>query len=160
MANLTIIAAVGKNFELGKDNDLIWKIKEDMKFFKEYTWGKKIIMGSNTFYSLPGLLPNRKHIVITSKNLDIGSEVLVVHSIEELLEYLKSINEEVMIIGGARVYSELLSFSDKMILTEINSNVDASVYFPRFDYSEWVSEIIGEYETSELIYKRVMYKRK
>lgn len=108
MTNLTLIAAIGKNYELGKDNDLIWKIKEDMLFFKEYTMNKTIIMGSNTFYSLNGLLPNRKHIVISSRNLNLGEYVLVLHSIKELLNYLKYFNEEAIVIGDAKIYKELI----------------------------------------------------
>ena len=67
MGNITLIAAIGKNRELGKNNDLIWRFKEDMEFFKKQTLGKPVLMGSRTLESLPKLLPERKHIVITSK---------------------------------------------------------------------------------------------
>lgn len=160
MASLTIIAAVGKNLELGINNDLIWKIKEDMKFFREYTIGKKIIMGSKTFYSLPRLLPNRKHIVITSKNLDLGEDIMIFHSIEDLINYLKFINEEVMVIGGASIYKELLIFADTMILTEIDQTANATVFFPKFNSDEWNSTLLGEYNELDFSYKRVKYLRK
>ena len=65
MKNVTMIAAVGKNLELGRNNDLIWRFKEDMKFFREQTMGKPMVMGYNTFLSLPGILPGRKHIVLS-----------------------------------------------------------------------------------------------
>ena len=79
----SIIAAVGKNNELGKNNNLIWHLPNDLKFFKEKTMNKKIIMGSNTFDSLPGLLPNRYHIILTHKN-NYPDEVEVFHNIYDL----------------------------------------------------------------------------
>ena len=80
--NITLIAAIGLNYELGKDNDLIWSIPEDLKFFRENTMDKTIVMGMNTLKSLPKLLPNRKHIVLTSRNIELDSNVIVVHSID------------------------------------------------------------------------------
>lgn len=113
MENVSIIAAIGKNNELGKDNNLIWHLPNDLKFFKETTMGKDIIMGSNTFYSLPKLLPGRKHIVLTTKNIN-NDKILVLHSKEELLEYLKQVKKEVMIIGGASIYTQVLEYADKL----------------------------------------------
>ena len=86
---ITIIAAIGKNRELGKDNQLIWRIKEDMMFFKENTMGKPIVMGRKTFESLPKKLPNRKHIILTSKNLSLDEDIIVCHSLEEVLNWIK-----------------------------------------------------------------------
>ena len=74
---ITIIAAIGKNRELGKDNKLIWRIKEDMQFFKDNTIGKPIVMGRKTYESLPNKLPNRKHIILTSKNLSLDDDIIV-----------------------------------------------------------------------------------
>ena len=91
--NMTMIAAVGKNLELGKDNKLIWHFKEDMSFFKNETMGKPIIMGMKTYDSLPGLLPGRQHIVLTRRNIELDPTVLVVHSIDELLERIKEYPE-------------------------------------------------------------------
>ena len=79
----SIIAAVGKNNELGKNNDLIWHIKEDLQFFKNVTTGKTVIMGQNTFYSLPKMLPNRHHVVL-SENNNFPPEVEVYHDLESL----------------------------------------------------------------------------
>ena len=80
--NITLIAAVGKNLELGKDNTLIWSIPEDLNYFRENTMDKTIVMGMNTLKSLPKLLPNRKHVVITRKNVELDSSIVVVHSID------------------------------------------------------------------------------
>lgn len=160
MKNLTIIAAIGKNGELGNNNELIWKIPEDMKFFKENTIGKYIVMGKNTLKSLPGLLLNRKHIVLTRKSAELDSEVIVFHNKEDLLNYIKSLDEEVMVIGGAQIYSLLIEYADKMLLTEIDATSEADVYFPEFNKEDWNSTILSEYEYQGINYKHVVYTRK
>lgn len=160
MKNVSMIAAIGKNNELGKDNNLIWHLPNDLKFFKKTTMNKDIIMGSNTFYSLPKLLPGRNHIVLTSKNID-NDQVLVLHNREELLEYLRNIKQEVMIIGGASIYTQMLEYADKLYLTEIDAiSSEADVYFPTINYADWDSEILGTNSDNGISYKHVLYKRK
>ncbi|MBR3211155.1 MAG: dihydrofolate reductase [Bacilli bacterium] len=159
MKNMTMIAAVGKNLELGKNNDLIWHLKEDMKFFREKTMGKPIIMGMKTLESLPKLLPGRKHIVLTTKNPDLDPEIIIVHSIDELLEKVANY-PEVMVIGGASVYKQLIDYSDKLLLTEIDASADADVYFPTFNKEEWDREVLGENEENNISYKHLVYTRK
>jgi len=160
MNNVSLIAAIGQNYELGKENSLIWHLPGDLKFFKNVTIGKEIVMGSKTFYSLPGLLPGRKHIVLTSQDIDVEN-VLVLHTKEELIKYLKEIKNEVMIIGGASIYAQMLDYADKMYLTHINDTcMDAEVYFPRFNYNDWNPEIIGVNMDNGISYKHVLYKRK
>lgn len=156
---MTMIAAVGKNLELGKNNDLIWHLKEDMKFFREKTMGKPIIMGMKTLESLPKLLPGRKHIVLTTKNPDLDPEIIIVHSIDELLEKVANY-PEVMVIGGASVYKQLIDYSDKLLLTEIDASADADVYFPTFNKEEWDREVLGENEENNISYKHLVYTRK
>lgn len=157
---MTMIAAVGKNLELGKDNQLIWRFKEDMAFFKNETMGKPIIMGMKTYESLPGLLPGRRHIVLTRKNVELDPEILVVHSIDELLEKVRDY-PEVFVIGGASIYKQLIDYSNKMILTEIDAEDEcADAYFPYFNKNEWNSENIGEFEENNITYKRLIYTRK
>ncbi len=160
MKNISIIAAIGKNLELGKNNQLIWKFKEDMQFFKKYTINKPIVMGYNTFISLPKLLPNRLHIVLTSKKIELGEQVIVVNSIDELLE--KIINyPEVMVIGGASIYKQMLEYSDKMYLTEIDAEAkDADVYFPKFNKKEWDSKLLSEQVEDNIKFKHLVYTRK
>ena len=158
MKHITMIAAVGRNLELGKDNDLIWKFREDMKFFRNQTMGKPIVMGCKTFESLPKLLPGRKHIVLTRRNLELHPSILVVHSIDEILE--RVLDPEIMIIGGASVYEQMFPYSDKLILTEIDAESDADVYFPSFDHSEWDSCVLGENIEEGIPYKHLVYTRK
>lgn len=158
MNKITLIAAIGKNRELGLNNQLIWRIPEDLRFFKENTINKTIVMGLNTFNSLPHMLPKRKHIVLTSKNLEI-EDVIIVHSLDELLEYISNL-EEVMIIGGASIYSQLINYADELLLTEIDDSKEADAYFPDFDKNDWESKVIGQYQYEDIKYKRLVYKRK
>ena len=157
--NLVIIAAIGKNNELGKDNKLIWHLPGDLKFFKEKTIGKNIVMGRKTFESLPKMLPNRHHIVITTGNID-NSEVEVYHSIEDFLKDY-SYSGETYVIGGASIYDSLIDYVDMMYLTEINKEcLDADSYFPDFDREGWRSEVIGNNTENDISYKHVLYKRR
>ena len=134
--SVSIIAAVGRNFELGKNNDLIWHFKQDMKFFKETTLGHTVIMGRKTFESLPKALPNRLNVVITSDSSYSAENIVVVSSVEQALKYCN--NEEAFVIGGGMIYKEFLPFADKLYLTEIeDSRENADTYFPSFDKNEF-----------------------
>lgn len=160
MKNITMIAAVGKNLELGRNNDLIWRFKEDMKFFREQTMGKPMVMGYNTFLSLPGLLPGRKHIVLSFEKIDLGKDVEVVTSMDELLDKIVEY-PEVMIIGGASIYKQMLEYSNKLILTEVNAEAkDADVYFPKFNKNDWEEELLSEQEENDIKFKHLVYTRK
>lgn len=160
MDNITMIAAVGKNLELGKNNHLIWPIKEDLAFFREQTMGKPIVMGMNTFDSLPRMLPGRKHIVLTSQDL-ILPQVEIVHSIGDLLRYIEEYQEEVMIIGGASLYKQMLEYARKLILTEIDmEDKDADAYFPEFNYLEWDREILSENMSDNILYRHTVYTKR
>jgi dihydrofolate reductase len=157
---ITIIAAIGKNRELGKDNKLIWHLKEDMQFFKDNTIGKKIIIGRKTLESLPHLLPGREHLVLTRNNLNIDG-VKVFHSKEEILEYLEDIDEEVMVIGGSSIYKEFIDLADKMLITLIDKEYnDADTYFPIIDNNEWNKEILNNINENDINYEHVLYTRK
>lgn len=160
MNKITLIAAIGRNRELGKDNQLIWKIPEDLKFFKENTIGKYVVMGMNTFNSLPRVLTDRKYIVITSKNIDLGEDVLVFHTISDLLSYIGNIVGEVMIIGGASIYRQMIEYADKMLLTEIDCEGVADAFFPEFLVEEWDRAVISEHQYNDICYNHVSYTRK
>ncbi|MEK7588834.1 MAG: dihydrofolate reductase [Patescibacteria group bacterium] len=128
--NISIIAAIGKNNELGKGNDLVFKLPADMKRFKELTTGHTVIMGRKTFESIGKALPNRRNIVIThNKKLKIeGSEVA--HSFDEAIK-LASKDEEVFIIGGSEVFKKGMESAHKLYITEVKAeDKDADVFFP------------------------------
>ena len=161
MNNLVLIGAIGKNNELGKNNKLIWYIPDDLKFFKNTTINHTIVMGYNTFISLPKLLIDRKHIVLTHRDIKFPDGVITFNNKKDVLEYAKIVNEDIYIIGGASIYNEFINESDKMILTEIDaSDKDADVYFPKFNREDWNKKVLKEEEYKALKYKHVEYKRK
>lgn len=158
--NINIIAAIGKNNELGKNNNLIWRIKDDMKFFKDTTMGHPIVMGRKTFESLPKVLPGRKNIVLSRNDIN-NKEIEVYKSIKEFLINYENFKDDVFIIGGASIYKEFIDLANKMYLTEIDSiDNKADVYFPKFDLNNWDKEILSEKSEDSLEYKHVLYKRK
>lgn len=158
---LSIIAAIGKNNELGKNNDLIWHLPNDLKFFREVTTGKTIIMGKNTFDSLPKMLPNRKHIVLTFTDEKYPNDVEVFKSIDEFLEKYKNNDEEIFVIGGASIYKQFIELANILYLTEIEAEEKtADVYFPKFNKNDWNSEIIKENSDNDIKYRHVKYLRK
>lgn len=160
MNTITIIAAIGKNNELGYKNDLIWHLPDDLKFFKEKTTGKTIVMGYNTFLSLPKLLPNRKHIVLSTDKLDI-KDVTSFTNLDELIKFVKEIDEEVFIIGGASIYKQFIDLVDKMYLTEVESEFEkADVYFPNFNKNEWERVELLENENNNIKFKHIEYRKK
>lgn len=158
---LKIIAAVGLNNELGYNNDLIWHIEEDLRFFREKTINHTIVMGKNTYLSLPKLLPKRKHIVLANDEDIFPDEVLVYHNLEDFLNDYKNIDEDIFVIGGAMVYKEFIDYADELYLTEIEDTCPyATVYFPKFDKSLYTKEILCEHEHGDMKYKHVLYRRK
>ena len=158
---ISIIAAIGENNELGKNNDLIWHLPNDLKFFKSVTTGKTVLMGRNTFWSLPKVLPNRTNIVITDMDEDYQKEVVIYNSIEAFLEDYINTEEEVFIIGGASIYSQFINIADKIYLTEVAATCDdAQVYFPQFDKEQYEKDIVGQNEDNGISYKHVLYKRR
>lgn len=156
---ISIIAAIGKNRELGRDNDLIWHIKEDLKNFKNLTMGKYIVMGKNTYESLPKHLEGRKYIVLSSSLSEIENGLLF-NDFNKLLEFIKDVDEEVMIIGGASIYKLFLPFADKLYLTEIDSEEKADVYFPDFNKEDYGYNVVSTNEVDGLKYSFVIYERK
>ena len=156
--SISMIAAVGRNLELGKGNDLIWHFKEDMKFFKETTTGSSVIMGRKTFESLPKALPNRKNIVITNNRDYVADGGYVVNSIEKALELA---GDNAFIIGGGNIYSQFLPLADKLYLTEIDDEcADADTYFPQFDKNDYTADFIAEYEINDIKFKHICYTKK
>ena len=156
---ISIIAAVGKNNEIGKNNDLIWHIKEDLQNFKNLTMNKYIVMGANTYASLPKRLEGRKYIVL-SKHLEKIENGLVFNNFDNLLEFVNKQNEEVMIIGGFSIYKLFILYADRLYLTEIDDAKDADTYFPDFDKSKYKYNILKENNDNELKYKFVIYEKK
>lgn len=147
MKNLSMIAAIGENFELGYQNQLLCHLPADLKYFKEKTLGCPVIMGDRTWESLPKKpLPNRRNIVITLDKDAIFHDCEVVHSIEDAMELVRD-EKESFIIGGATIYSLFIGLIGKLYLTRIHSNFTADVYFPRINENEWT--LISEQQASK-----------
>lgn len=137
---LSIIVAIAKNFAIGRKNELLYHMPNDMKRFKSKTTGHTVIMGKNTFASFPRRpLPNRRNIVLAlPEEVPADTEGAEwVNSLQEALELCKD-EEEVFIIGGAYVYKQTLPLADRLYLTVIDDEPEgADAFFPTVDYSEW-----------------------
>lgn len=134
---LSMIVAMSKNRVIGRDNQLPWHLPADLKHFKAVTMRKPIVMGRKTFESIGRPLPGRPNIVLTRDRDWTAKDVSVFSSIEDALQNLGD-HEEVMIIGGAQIYSALLSRADRLYLTEIDTLVDGGdAFFPDLDDAEW-----------------------
>ena len=144
---LSIIVAIAKNNVIGKNNELLWNIPEDMKHFKETTTGHTVIMGKRTFESIGRPLPNRKNIVIAQKDekFDNPNGIEIVNSLEELEKYEQS-DEECFVIGGAMIYKQLMPKCKKMYITLVDREYEGDVSFPQIDEKMWkkVSEKKGK----------------
>lgn len=146
--NLTIIVATGKANEIGKDNDLIWHLRDDLKRFKALTSGHHIIMGRKTFESFPKPLPNRTHIVISrQKEYQAPEGVIIVNSLEEAFKNITN-DFQPFIIGGGEIYKQALPYAEKIEITNVHANFDADTFFPEFDLSDW-KETKSEFHTTD-----------
>lgn len=155
---IKIIAAIGKNFELGKDNSLMWNLPGDMKFFRTTTAGSTVIMGRKTYESIGRPLPKRRNIVI-SRNSDLKIEGCEVFA--SLEDAIAAAEKDCFIIGGAGVYKEALPFADELILTEINMEYpEADVFFPSFEKELYSAELLAENSDDGVSYKHISYKKK
>jgi len=164
---ISIIAAIGKNRELGKDNKLLWHIKKDLQHFKKITFGHPVIMGRKTFESIGKPLPDRINIVVTRQNPQgvkaipplRWKSVIICPSLNEAINYAKTNNQkEIFIIGGASIYQQAISLADKLYLTLVNNNFDADVFFPDYSMfkqlvsdSGWQKETKHQFKFLELI---------
>ena len=120
------------------------------------------MMGLNTLYSLPRKLKDRQYIVLTNQDVELDEDIMIAKSMDELLDIIRKRDDEVMIIGGASIYKQMIEYADKMLLTEVDAECkDADVYFPDFDKNDWNSEVLSSHITEDNIpYKHLVYTRK
>lgn len=143
MKKISIIVAVASNGAIGKNNELLWHIPEDFQWFKKHTSGHTVVMGRNTWESLPlRPLPGRTNIVITDQANDNFGGCVIVSSIEEAIDKMDAKGEN-FIIGGGSVYGQFMPLAQKFYLTRVHRDFDADIYFPEYDLSEW-EEIFRE----------------
>ena len=135
---LSIIVALAKNRAIGKDGDLIWHISNDLKHFKALTVGKCVLMGYNTYLSLPGqkALPNRRNIIISSRLQTPPDGFECAHSINDAMSLVKN-EPEFIIMGGGMIYEQFLPIVNKLYLTRIDKSFEADTFFPIINFNEW-----------------------
>jgi dihydrofolate reductase len=147
---ISIIAAIGENSELGANNDLLWRLPNDMKRFKELTGGHTVVMGRKTYQSLPkGALPNRKNVVIT-ENLNLKlDDCIIFNNLKDALNHFRD-KDEIFIIGGASIYEQAIEFAEKLYLTRLHETFEnAETFFPEINENEWIKIEHEDYSKDE-----------
>ena len=156
MLMFSLIVAIGKNNEIGKNNQLLWHIPEDLKNFKKITTGKTVIMGKNTYESIGNPLPNRVNIVLSRNFLEIGKKISedrkkyenettkleFFDDFQKVIEKYKDFPEEVFIIGGGEIYKKSLELGiiTRIYMSHVDfSDDEADTYFPEIDFEKWVT---------------------
>lgn len=135
--NISIIVAIAENFAIGKNNDLLFHLPNDLKHFKQITTGKTVIMGRNTLLSLPkGALPNRRNIVISDVPGEQFDRCEMAVSIDAAIEMTKN-DEEAFIIGGGMIYRQFYPMAKRLYLTLVHQSFEADTFFPEVNYEEW-----------------------
>lgn len=139
----TIIVAIGNNYEIGKNNSLLWYLPDDLRFFKKITKNSKIVMGRKTFESLPGRLKDRQYYIITSNQEFSVNYATMVNNLDYFIDENKETEEEIFVIGGGSIYKYFLPYVKRMYITEVDKcYVDADCYFPEFDKSKWKRKLL------------------
>lgn len=162
---MNLIVAVDKNWAIGYQNKLLISIPEDMRFFRQETTGKAVIMGRKTLETFPGGMPlkNRTNIVITHRQDFKINDAIVVHSIDEVFDAVKDFKtEDVYVIGGATIYEQFLKYCDVAHVTKIDYAYQADTYFPNLDKDpEWILEAESDEHTYyDIEYTFCKYVRK
>lgn len=165
---INLIVAYSRNRVIGKDNQLLWHLGDDMAFFKKMTTNKIVIMGRKTYESLPPKfrpLPNRTNIVLSlNAPIEEKENLIWIKNISELKNQLTRLGvREVFVIGGGQVYNMLLPFASRIYATEVNIVIEGDTYFPELESTEWSSEVIeqhikdakNEYDFSIRVYQRI-----
>lgn len=156
--NITIIAAIGENNELGLDNKLIWHIKEDLKRFKKLTTGHSIIMGRKTFESISKALPGRLNIVLTKNKNFKFKNVSTASNIHEAIELTKD-DEQPFIIGGSEIYSLFINMAQTIELTRVHNSFKADTFFPDINFGKWNKIYEEKFNLDNLPYSFITYKK-
>ena len=160
---ISIIVAVSEDWGIGKNNELLWHISEDLKRFKKLTTGNTVIMGKRTWESLPKRpLVNRTNIVLTDRPGELFEGAVSAYSIDDALSKCGS-DEEVFIIGGGSIYSQFMPLADRLYITHVHKKAPADIYFPEIDLKIWKIREREEFKAgdgNEIPYTYVVYERK
>jgi dihydrofolate reductase len=160
---ISIIAAVSDDWGIGKSNELLWHIPEDLKRFRKLTIGKSVIMGKKTWESLPRKpLPGRENIVLTDIPDELINCAVTAYSLEDALRKSDK-NEEVFVIGGGSIYRQFMEVADRLYITHVHLRTPADIFSPEIDRTKWKvveeKEYISEDE-KKIPYSYVIYERK
>lgn len=160
---ISIIVAVSEDWGIGRDNELLWHIPEDLKRFKKMTLGNAVIMGKKTWESLPKRpLPGRKNIVLTDNPHECIDCSITAYSIEDALSKCEK-GEEIFIIGGGSIYRQFMPITDRLYVTHVHKKAVADIYFPEIDPAQWdaIEKEEHNVRAGELIpYTYIIYNRK
>lgn len=154
----SIISAIAKNNAIGKDNDLVFHIKEDMKFFRETTRNHTVIMGKKTWESLPGKLKDRKNLVISHTEVEDADGTIT--DLDKYIEENKETDEEIFVIGGGSIYKYMLPHSKYLYLTEVDAEPEADTFFPEFDRKSYKKETLKTGTAGDLKFEINRYEHK
>ena len=147
---ISLVVAASENNAIGKNNQLLWHLPNDLRFFKNITWGMPVIMGRKTYESFNKLLPGRFNIVITRQADWKAEGVIVAKDLQSALQKASETNcNEVFVIGGGEIYKWAIDIADKIYITRVNSNFDADTFFPAIDESKWKLTSNKDFDTDE-----------
>jgi len=160
---ISIIVAVSEDWGIGKNNELLWHISEDLKRFKRLTTGNTVVMGKKTWESLPRRpLPQRKNIVLTDNLTELFEGAVTAYSIDEALSKCDK-NDEIFIIGGGSIYRQFMPIADRLYITHVHKKSPADIYFPEIDLKLWSITGKEEFpltETNSIPYTYTIYQRR
>jgi len=160
---ISIIVAIASNGAIGRNNDLLWNIPADLKRFRKLTTGNCLIMGKNTWYSLPKRpLPNRVNIVLTDDPCECMEDCVSSYSVEDALSKCQE-GKEVFVIGGGMVYRQFLEIADRLYITHVHKDFDADTFFPAIDPVDWMEVEREDHRMDEqagFSYSYVTYMRR
>ncbi len=159
---ISIIVAIAQNGAIGKDNQLLWHISNDLKRFKAITAGHTVLMGKRTYESLPnGALPKRRNIVLTDKAGEQIPGCETAHSMDDALAMTEA-EKEVFVIGGGSVYAQFLPMADRLYLTIVEKDFEADTFFPAIDFRQWEQtkkEVVDNDSQNDFVYRFENYQR-
>lgn len=147
---ISLVVAASSNNAIGKNNQLLWHLPNDLKFFKNTTWGSVVIMGRKTFESVNKPLPGRLNIVITRQASWQNEGIIKVGSLTAAIQYAEQENfKEIFIVGGGEIYKEALPLADRIYMTRVHAEIDGDTFFPQINEEEWQLQSAQLFEADE-----------
>ena len=147
---ISLIVAAAENNAIGKNNQLLWHLPNDLKFFKNTTWGMPVIMGRKTFEAVNKPLPGRFNIVITRQPDWKAEGTIAATDLQDALQKAKATNcNEIFVIGGGEIYEQSMEIADKLYITRVHATLDGDTFFPAIDETQWQQTYLQEFAADE-----------